>query len=363
MITLLVSLLVLSGCTETEGKKAEEPAKKDEKVQADNSKNKDKEKDKDSIPVEVDKVFTGDIYAYQLYNSTIEAENNVDVYNKVSGIIIALKVEEGDFVKKGQLLAKIEEEDYKLEEASARSAYEKAEREYKRSSKMFKDKLLSENDYEQVKYNYEQAKISWQRAKVRLGYTSIVAPISGTISKRNIKNGDFLQMNTRVFSIVDMNSLITRVYIPEKDISNIKVRQQARVTSDALDGKVFNGRIKMISPVVDPTNGTVKVTIALSGYKNQIKPGMFVKCHIITDSHKDTLLVSKKAVIYNGLQSVVFKVDKGVAHKIVLDLGYQDAEKVEVLNKELKADDKIIVTGQYGLKDKDEVKIINNNKA
>jgi membrane fusion protein (multidrug efflux system) len=221
--------------------------------------------------------------------------------------------------------------------------------------------LLSDNDYEQVRYNYEQARITWERAQVRLSHTNITAPISGILSSRTIKYGDFITVNTKVFSIVDMNSLITKVYIPEKDIININTNQSAIITSDAIGNKKFEGKIKNINPVVDPTTGTVKVTITLRGYQNILKPGMFVKSHIIIDTHKNTLILTKKAIIYNGIQSVAFVVQNGVANQIVLNVGYQDSETVEILNKEIKTGDKIIVVGQYGLKDKSKVKIIKGN--
>lgn len=358
MIGLL--LLTLNACKNAEGHDQAADQKNDKSNADAQKKEAKKAENDDSVPVEITKVTTGTISSYQLYNSTIEAENAVDVYAKVSGIIIELKVEEGDYVNKGQLLAKIEEDDYKLEEAAAKASYEKAKRDFERADKMFKDKLLSENDYEKVRYDYEQARITWERAKVRLGNTNIVAPISGILSSRTIKYGDYITTNTKVFSIVDMNSLITRVYIPEKDIANIKMNQEVIITSDALGEKEFDGRIKIINPVVDPTTGTVKVTIALKGYSKILKPGMFVKSHIIIDTRKDTLLLTKKAIIYNGIQSIAYIVKDGMANQVVLEIGFQDSENVEVLNKNIKTGDKIIVVGQYGLKDKSRVKVIND---
>jgi membrane fusion protein (multidrug efflux system) len=358
VLTISIIFLVLTACKNAEGKD-QSSGKKDEKSKTE-TQNKETKKDEadDSVPVEVTQITNGAISSFQLYNSTIEAENAVDVYAKVSGIIIDLKVEEGNYINKGQLLAKIEEEDYKLEEASAKATYEKTKRDFARSETMYKDKLLSENDYEQVRYNYEQAKITWERAKVRLGNTSIIAPISGILSSRTIKYGDYITVNTKVFSIVDMNTLITRVYIPEKDIVNIKINQAAIITSDALGEKEFDGRIKIINPVVDPSTGTVKVTIALKGYANILKPGMFVKSIIIA-TRDNTMLLTKKAIVYNGIQSIAYVVKNGIANQVVLEIGFQDSEKVEVLNKNIKTGDKIIVVGQYGLKDKSRVKVIN----
>ena len=360
-LTLILALTVITGCNNAEGKDKQSTDKKEKTNTVEQNAKKDDAAADDSIPVEVTEIEKGTISSFQLYNSTIEAENSVDVYTKVSGIIVALKVEEGDFVAKGQLLAKIEDEDYKLEEASAKASFEKTKRDFERSEKMYKDQLLSDNDYEQVRYNYEQARITWERAKVRLGNTDITAPISGILSSRTIKYGDFITINAKLFSIVDMNSLITKVYIPEKDILNIKMSQSAVISSDALGTKNFEGKIKNINPVVDPNTGTVKVTISLKGYQNALKPGMFVKSHIIIDTHKNALILTKKAIIYNGIQSVAFIVKDGIANQVILNVGYQDPENVEILNRDIKAGDKIIVVGQYGLKDKSKVKIIKEN--
>jgi len=361
---VLIFVFSFYACTKTEGKKGEadtEKAHTTEEAKSDDKQEEDKREE--AVPVKVGKITKGDISSYQLYNATIEAENTVDIYAKVSGIIVELNVEEGEYVKENQVLARIEDEDYKLEEAAARSSYEKTKREFERSEKMYKDNLLSDNDYEQVKYNYEQAKIAWQRAKVRLSHTKITTPISGQVSHRFIKYGDFINVNAKVFSVVDMDSLITKIFIPEKNIANIEIGQTARITSEAMQGKEFKGKIKMISPVVDPDTGTIKVTVDLRGYGDRLKPGMFVKCHVITDTHHDTLLVTKKAVIFKGIQSIIFTVEDGIAHKKVLDVGFQDSEYVEVLNKDLNKDDKIIIVGQYGLKDKTRVKIINGDQV
>lgn len=361
MLSLSIALAVVSGCKNAEGKDKQSAANNEKSAVKDEKAKPEGQETDDSIPVEVTEITKGTISSFQLYNSTVEAENTVDVYTKVSGIIMALKVEEGNFVAKGQLLAKIEDEDYKLEEAATKASFEKAKRDFERSEKMYKDRLLSDNDYEQVKYNYEQARITWERAQIRLSHTNITAPISGILSLRTIKFGDFVTINTKVFSIVDMNTLITKVYIPEKDIINIKQNQTAIITSDALGDNKFEGKIRNINPVVDPATGTVKVTITLKGYQNILKPGMFVKSHIIIDTHKNTLILTKKAIIYNGIQSVAFIVKDGIANQVVLNVGYQDSEKVEILNKEIKTGDRIIVVGQYGLKDKSKVKIIKGN--
>jgi membrane fusion protein (multidrug efflux system) len=97
----------------------------------------------------------------------------------------------------------------------------------------------------------------------------------------------------------------------------------------------------------------------MTDYKEDLKLGMFVKCHIITDTHKNTKLITKKAVIYSGIQSIVFIVENNIAKRVVIDTGFQDAEYVEALNEDIKPGEKVITVGQYGLKDNTAVKIIN----
>ena len=367
-VVFLVLLLLwasLEGCRRgqrSENKEAETVENseegKDEKTDDQKGGDEGEEEDETALPVETHVVGKGEIASYHLANSTMEAEQAVDVYSQVSGLIVDIFVEEGDYVRKGQKLAKVEEVDYALVESKQRETYIKLEKDFERIKKMYADELLSQEEHENYRHNYEQAKIDWEQAKLELERTNVVAPISGVISERVIKEGQRVQVYARLFSIVDMNSIVAKVHIPEKEVSSLRVGQNALITTDSFPDREFAGKIIRISPVIDPSSGTIKVTIGLNDKQSSLKPGMFVNTKIITEVHTDTVMVPKKAVIYDGGLPVVYRVRENEAEKIILKTGFSNARTMEVLEG-LEEGDIIVVVGQTGLRDKSRVKTVN----
>ncbi|MFQ5770031.1 MAG: efflux RND transporter periplasmic adaptor subunit, partial [bacterium] len=292
-----------------------------------------------------------------LLSSNLETEKMTDVYSRVQGLVDKIFVEEGDYVKKNQVLMKLEADEYSLAEAKARVEYEQQNSLYERSEAMYKKQLLSKEEFEQARFGIEAKKIQWQQAKLNLDYTNITSPISGVIGERLKRQGDRIQPSDKLFTVINTEEMIAVVHIPEKEISNIAKGQRAFVTSDHLPGKEFSGWIKRVSPVVDPQSGTFKVTIGLRNVENRLRPGMFVNIHIITDTHKNAVLIPKTAIVYENENMHVFVVRDSLAHKITLKAGYQDYEKVESLSG-IEEGEKIIVVGQAGLKDKTKVNIV-----
>ncbi|MFQ5753836.1 MAG: efflux RND transporter periplasmic adaptor subunit, partial [bacterium] len=246
--------------------------------------NKDKPKsfkqEEDLIPVETTIVKTGNISSFILLSSNLETEKMTDVYSRVQGLVDKIFVEEGDYVKKNQVLMKLEADEYSLAEAKARVEYEQQNSLYERSEAMYKKQLLSKEEFEQARFGIEAKKIQWQQAKLNLDYTNITSPISGVIGERLKRQGDRIQPSDKLFTVINTEEMIAVVHIPEKEISNIAKGQRAFVTSDHLPGKEFSGWIKRVSPVVDPQSGTFKVTIGLRNVENRLRPGMFVNIHI-----------------------------------------------------------------------------------
>jgi len=197
---------------------------------------------------------------------------------------------------------------------------------------------------------------------LRLDYMSIRSPIAGWVGERLTKIGARVQPSDKLFSVVNNTQIIAVVYVPEKNINELKIGQQAIITSENLAGENFESSIKRISPVVDPSSGTFKVTVGVKNRGQKLKPGMFVNVHLIIDTHKDAILIPKTAIVYENEYLNVFVVRDSMAHKIRLEPGFQDSEKIESLNGLVKANDKVIVVGQAGMKDKTKVRIVSERE-
>lgn len=327
---------------------------------ATNGADKDKDKAKEelkAVPVEVTKIVAGEISAFVLTNASLETEETVDIFPQVTGFVVKLLAEEGDYVKKGAPLLETDEREYKLREDAARVNFEKQENAFERSQSMFEKQLLSEAEFEGAKLTMEQARIEWEQAKLTLDYCKIKAPISGIVSERLAKVGDRLLPTTKVYSLVNPDLLLAKIHLTEKDALRTKTGQRAEIMSEALPGQIFTGKVDRMSPVVDATSGMVRVTIAVTDRQRMLKPGMFVNVHLITDSKASAALVPKRAVIYDDNRQFVFVVRQDtLAVKVPLTPGYTDRDNIEALGG-VSVGDTIIIVGHNAMKDSARVKI------
>jgi membrane fusion protein (multidrug efflux system) len=310
------------------------------------------------IPVEVTTVKIGVITDYILLSANLETEKMADVYSRVQGLVENIYIEEGDYIKKGQVMIVLEADEYKLAEEKARLNYLKQKSDFERLEAMYKQDLLSIEEFQQARFTMQSLEVDWKQAKLNLSYTRITSPISGVVGDRLRKPGDRIQPTNKLFTVINTGEMIAVVYAPEKELGNVKKSQSAFVTSDHITGEKFEGWIKRVSPVIDPQSGTFKITIGVKNRENRLRSGMFVNTHIITATHNNAVLIPKRAIVYENEVMNVFIVRDSLAHKLILKVGFQDHEKVESLEG-ISEGDLIIVIGQAGLKDKTKVKIVN----
>lgn len=303
-----------------------------------------------AIPVQVAEVRRGDIAMFLLHTTTIEAEKQVDVLAKVTGQVTALPAEEGMRVRKGQLLAQLDEAELKIDLIQARAKLQTDSSAYVRSRDMLSKQLIAEEAYETARLVYESSKAAYEATKLRVEYTSVRSPIDGIVTMRHIELGQRISVNQALFSVADFNPLRAKIYVPEKDIARVREGESAEIVVDAIPNTKFFGTIRMISPIVDPANGTVKVTIDIENTSNQLKPGMFTSVYITTESHENTLLIPKRALILESESDQVFVYDNGIARKAILKTGFVAGDTVEVL-KGLQASDLVVTVGQEGLRE------------
>ena len=370
VVVLMLLALATGGCGggEAKGEKqagASADSTKTDSTQVDSAKvaKKDAKKDdkkkkvREGVPVKVVPLALGEISEHVLYSATVEAEETIDVYAQASGLVRKVLAEEGDWVKEGQVLVELVDDELKLNETEAKLAFQKLQNQFNRKSEMFSRELLSKEEYEDLKINMEQARIRWERAKLSLAHAQARSPVEGVISNRLVKLGDRIGQSSKLYELVNMQSLIARVHVPGQGMRNLAVGQRAKVTTDFLPDTTFTGRILRISPVVDPGSGTFKVTLELDTQSGGLRPGMFVNTHIVTATRSDAVLVPKRAVVYDDGMPHVFVVEDSTASKVRFEMGFDDTEHIEAVSGVTRGD-MIVVVGQNGLKDQAKVRII-----
>ena len=359
-----------SGKKDEQKEDATQDAKTDTTQAGEDTTGQAEKEEEEAVPVKAVEIHLSDISSYLLFSSTVEVEQDVDVYAQETGLVERVSVEEGDHVRTDQILAELNDDEVRLSEAKANVNLKKLQSDFKRIKDMYEKDLISREQYENAAYQLQDAEIEWNRAKLALDHTKIRAPIQGVVAERTVKLGDRIHPNTKLFSIVDTDNLIAKVYIPGKDAGALRPGQRAIITSDFVPGARFSGWIERISPVVDPNSGTFKVTVGIHNeadnrpgvnvgvtHASPLKPGMFVSVKIITETHHDVPIVPKNAIVYDGGLRYVFVVQDTVAVKTSIEPGFSERDSLEVLSG-VAAGDSIIVVGQEGLKDRAKVKVV-----
>ncbi|MGQ9632270.1 MAG: efflux RND transporter periplasmic adaptor subunit [bacterium] len=303
-----------------------------------------------SLPVRVEPAVRKTISEYIMTNATLEAERQIDVLAKVSGLISQILVEEGDKVSAGDILARLDQRDVQLEVKQAEARFENDRRIFEQTSELMKRNAVSKEEYERQKYQLEVSRVQLEAAKIKLEHTEIRSPIDGIITDRYIDLGDTVGSGQKAFSVGDFDPLLAKIHIPEREIGKVKVGQSVNITAESAPGEEFEGVVSRISPIVDPGSGTIKMTVEISRSKNILKPGMFVSVRLPTETHPNALVVPKKALVLEREQEVVFVVKGGVARRTPVKLGFSDGNFVEVLGG-VEEGDNIITVGQEGLRD------------
>lgn len=322
------------------------------------SKPPESEESETAVPIEAALVTTGTIDAVFSGTASLEAEEEAAVVARTGGVVKAIFAEEGDIVRAGSPLVQLDDERLALELRRAEVTLEKLKQEFDRKKELFDKKLVSTEEFEQSRSEYHLQEQLRDLARLDLEYTTVRAPIDGTISRRGVKVGNMVQQNEIAFQITDFDPLLAVMHVPERELRILQNGQRAVVTVDALPGMSFDGFIKRISPVIDPTSGTFKVTIEVRDQSRRLKPGMFGRVFVTHDSREMALLVPKSAVVREDDEASVFVVRDSVAYKIPVTVGYENGESIEVVSG-VSDGEQVVITGQGGLRDSSRVDIVN----
>lgn len=327
------------------------------------------EEDKDeaeqalAIPVEAATVTSNDMAARYSGTATLEADKQAVVVSQITGVVLELNAEEADFVKAGQVLATVEKNRYALEVERANATLKRLQTDLQRKKELFAKELVSTEDFERVSAEYDAQKAAYDLAKLELQYTSIQAPISGYISERMIRVGNLVTVNQPVFRITSYVPLLAVLHVPERELRVLSKGLPVKMSVDAWPGESFTGEVIRISPVVDTTTGTFRVTAQILDHGQMLKPGLFGRAEIIYDLHKDVPVIPRSAVITEDNLSHVFVINEdGSASRRGIELGFEDKGLIEVLDGLAKGD--IVVTaGKGSLSDGTQVEVVSKDLA
>lgn len=309
------------------------------------------EKDKqEAALVALAPVEVGAVSAYLVASANLVAEDEVKLVAEAEGRVIELLAEEGASVQKGQKLVQIDRADAQLAVQKAELGVRNASLAWERTEKMAAEKLVSPQDVDKARYERDVAKHALDEARRRLDKTEVRAPFTGKVTLRSVQNGQTVKPGDALFVLTDYDPLVARIFLPEREVLDLKPGQDAQMSLKARDDVRFRGRIQRISPVVDTQSGTVKVTVAALQPPASVRPGAFVTVGLVRETRAAALLVPKPAVIRELSEAFVYVAAGDKAKKKAVQTGLEEGDKVEILGG-LDKGDKVVTSGQGALKD------------
>ncbi len=316
----------------------------------------DKDKDKDGkqepevmpVPVELAQARAHGISAYYRAASVIEADRLVDLPSRKTGRVQKLRVEEGDWVEKGDILAELENEREKIQLRQAELTLEDKMRLLERSREMVASHLISQQEFDDAHSRWKMAEADRDLARISLEETLLRAPFAGQITERKIVLGQQVTQGAPAFTLGDFSPLRMRVNLPEAVARKVRAGQRVLVAPES-GPENLEATVERISPVVDPATSTVRLTLLMDGTDGLARVGGFAKVRITTDTHHDALSIPKLALVEEGALRSVFVAAADTVRKVEVRTGLYDETHVEVLEG-LADGDFVVVVGRGGLR-------------
>ena len=336
----LASLLLLSACGKGPGKEGDKEAEAPPPV-----------------TVEAVAVEPRAMAASYSGSASLEARAEAQVVAKTSGVALQVLVEEGDQVRAGQVLVRIDADRARLNVAQADVQVKKLEANFRRASELVKQQMVSVGDHDQLRYDLENARAMLRMAQLELSYTNVTAPISGVVASRSIKPGNFVQINTPIIRIVDNSRLEATLNVPERDLTTLRAGLPVRMQVDALAGRTFEGVVDRSAPVVDAGSGTFRVVCAFDPDDGALQPGMFARIGIDYDSREAALAIPRTALLEDDDEPAVYAVREGKAVRTPVTTGYVDGAWIEV-REGLGEGDRVVTAGKVALRDGSVVQVV-----
>ena len=304
-----------------------------------------------ALPVVTADVVRETVSNFLVATTTLSAERSLDVLARASGEVVEVLVEEGDAVRGGQLLAQLDPSDARLALAEAQAHYDNIQREYTRTVELAKHGGVTDQELENQRYQIELRTIALERSRQQLANTEVRSPITGIVGERSVTPGATISTNTRLFHVLDPDPLLAVIHIP--DAGRQSLRAGLGVQIQAAGGVQASGVIDRISPVVEAESGTVKVTVELDGAGTDagaLVPGSFVTVLVPTETRPNAVVVPKRAILLERDQSIVYRVQEGVAVRTPVAVGLSAQDLVEITSG-LSVGDVVVTIGNESLRD------------
>lgn len=331
------------------------------------------------VAVDVDSVRYGHIEEMETFVGTVTPIYQYILAPKVSGRVVQIRKRIGDWVKRGEVVARIDDSEYqqavreaeanlKIAQASLREAtsqFALAKQDLERVQSLQEKGIASSAELDMAQTNFtaqksrlelataqvEQREAALKSALIRLGYTSLVATEPGFIGERYVDVGSLLAPNAPVVSIIGIDTVIVQTTVIERIYGRVKIGQPSEVQVDAYPHRIFTGKVLRIAPMLQEASRVAKMEVEVVNDSLLLKPGMFTKVRVVLAAKDSTQWVPSQALVNRAGTNVVFVVpdSAAIAKQVPVQVGIVTPEKVEIIAPQIRG--LVVTLGQHLLED------------
>jgi membrane fusion protein, multidrug efflux system len=258
--------------------------------------------------------------------------------------------EEGDTVKKGEVLAEIDLTALKSALDRAEASFELTQKQAKRREDLLSRNVVAEEELDKAETDLRVAESNLREARVNYRQGKIISPIAGLVDRLHVDRGEYVKPGTPVAEIVDVDSIEVLVNVPEMDVRYLKKDMQALVSVDAHPYQEWTGAVDFLAYKADFATKTFLAKVVVGNSDRLIRPGMLARVRFERRAIPNALTVPLFAVMDRGGERIVYVVEDGVARSRTVTPGVIDRDKVQIL-KGLFEGDRVIVAGQANVDD------------
>jgi len=314
------------------------------------------------VGVEVAKVAKTSVTDEAIASGTLRANETVTLRSEVAGRVVRLGFTDGARVSKGVILVALDSSLSTAEAEQARAELSLSKANFDRTAELAQRNFVSASAKDQAAANLKVQEARLKLAEARLAKSDIRAPFNGVMGLRNLSPGDFVKDGADLAIIEDLSTMKVDVRLPERYFGRVKPGMPILLTLDSMPGKTFKAKLTAVDAQIDANGRSLLARGQLANPDGALRTGMFARARLVLRENPDALVIPEEALLPQGAEVFVYRVDAGKAQRIAVKPGLRSDGKVEILSG-LSEGDQVVTAGQLRLqRDGQEVRVIDPSK-
>lgn len=274
----------------------------------------------------------------------------------IAGIVASIHVTEGQSVKAGEVVVKLDDRVAQAAVDKAQHALTFAQQVADRMDRLISSGAVSMQLKQETEERLAAARAELAAAQAATAQVRLASPLDGVVAHINVQPGQSVDLNTIVAEIIDLKRLVVTVNVPADEAARIRPGQSAEIFIDNVKDPATTGSVSFVSPTIDMKTAAAPVRLSLPE-DSALRPGQFVRARIVTEELADRLAVPRESVVKTEDGKVIYRVEGDKAIQLPVKTGLRDGDLIEVEADGLKEGETIVTVGAYGLPKETKIKI------